>query len=186
MSDRNASTNMQEQLVRVGTLAQALPLAMTAGTGITTGVGTILRSSVSRLGTLIETRIVMDITGLNCGGTAGDIIGKDATANCHIGRITAAVNGTIYGGFVRCLEAPTTGDPDIDLWAANEATGTEDAAISGLTGEAQLTNAGDMTLGSVAIMTAFPTDGQYLYLVCGTATAGTYAAGKIEIVLYGS
>ena len=87
-------------------------------------------------------------------------------------------------GEIKCFEAPTTGDPDIDVYAADEGTGVEDTAIGDLT-ETQLVNSGDLTLGSVDIFTAFPSADQYLYLVCGTATAGTYDAGKIEITLYG-
>lgn len=162
------------------------PTTGAAGTGITTGTGTIHGVSVTRNGSVIETKIIMDITGLNCGGTAGDIIGVDGAANSHIGQITAATNGTIFAGYMRCLEAPATGNADIDLWSADEATGAEDAAITGLTGEVQLTNGGALSLGTTVALTGFPTDGQYLYLVCGTATAGTYSAGKLEIVLYGT
>ena len=56
-----------------------------------------------------------DLTGLASSGS-GDIIGKAATANSHIGQITAAVNGTVLGGKLTCLEAPAGGDPDINLW----------------------------------------------------------------------
>lgn len=157
-----------------------------SGTGISTGTGTVHAVNVTRMGTMIKTEIFVDLTGLNCGGTAADIIGVDATANCHLGQITAARNGTIVAGTMTCLEAPTTGDPDIDLWAADEATGTEDAAVTALTNDVQLTNGGDMTLGSTAVLTAFPAADQYLYFACGTATAGTYDAGKVLITLYGT
>ncbi len=157
--------------------------ALAAGSGIA-GVGTIHGVSITRNGTVIETKILLDITGLNCGGTAGDIIGVDGQANCHIGQITTAVNGAIFAGYMRCLEVPAGGDEDIDLYAADESTGTEDAAITGLA-ETQLCNSGDLSLGTTVVLTAFPADGQYLYLVCGTATAAPYSAGKLEIVLYG-
>lgn len=163
----------------------APPSNLTAGTGITTGVGTVYAASVTRNGSLIETRIFVDLTGLNCGGTAGDIIGKDATANSHLGQITAAVNGTIVGGMIRCLEAPTGGNADIDLFSAVESTGAEDAAISGLT-STQLCNSGALSIGTTVVLTAFPAANEYLYLACGTATDATYTAGKIEIVLYGT
>jgi hypothetical protein len=170
----------------IATLGTGLaPATMTAGTGITTGTGTVHIASVTRNGSRIETKILVDLTGLNCGGAAGDIIGVDATANCHIGQITDAVNGSIVGGYLECLVAPTTGDPDIDIWSADEATGTEDAAITGLTGEVQLVNSGDLSLGSRHILTGVPVSGQYLYAVCGTATAGTYDAGKFELTLIG-
>src|SRR5690606_24726021 len=119
------------------------------------------------------------------GGTAGDIIGTDGAGAAHLGQITTAQNGTIVMGRVTCLEVPTGSDPDVDLWAANEATGVEDTAISALTGETQLTNNGDHTLARVTALVAFPADGQYLYLAGGDATAGAYTAGKLLIELFG-
>ena len=163
--------------------------SLTAGTGITTGTGTLYYADTVKTemanSTWFYTRIFMDITGLNCGGTAADIIGVNSTANCHIGQYTTAVMGTLYAGAITCLEAPTTGDPDIDVYSADEATGTEDAAISGLTNSTQLVNTGDLTLPSTDTFTAMPAADQYLYLVCGTATAGTYDAGQILLELWG-
>ena len=101
-------------------------IATTAGTGITSGSGTVYAASVIKTGGIYHTKILIDLTGLASSGS-GDIIGKAATANCHIGQITAAVNGTVLGGKMTCLEAPGGGDPDINLWYADEATGTEDA-----------------------------------------------------------
>lgn len=162
------------------------PANMTAGTGITTGTGTIHVSSVTRTGSVIETKILIDLTGLNGGGTAADIIGVNSAANCHIGQIVAEVNGSVFAGYMRCLELPAGSDVDIDLYAADVATGAEDAAVTSLTGQAILANSGDLTLGATVILTAFPAADQYLYLANGAATAGTYTAGKLEIVLYGT
>lgn len=169
-----------------GILTQDLPAAMTGGTGITTGVGTILRSSVTKMGGLFETRILIDLTGLNGGGTGADIIGVNSAANCHIGQITAAVNGTIFGGYMRCLEVPTGSNADVDLYAATDATGTEDAAATGLAGQAILLNGGTWTLSLTSALTAYPAANTYLYLASGTATAATFTAGIYEIVLFGS
>jgi hypothetical protein len=163
-----------------------VPATMVAGSGITAGVGTIDVVSVTQMGSVIETKILLDITGLNCGGTAADIIGVDGAANCHIGQITTDVNGSIFAGYMRCLEAPAGGNADIDLYAANVGTGVEDAAVTSLSGQAILVNSGALSLGTTAVLSAFPTNGQYLYLACGTATAATYTAGKLEIVLYGT
>lgn len=166
-----------------GLISQDAP--MTAGSG-TAGTGTIVKHSVTKNGSLIETRIVIDLTGLNGGGTAADIIGVNSAANCHLGQITAAVNGTIYGGYMRCLEVPTGSNADVDLYAADVATGTEDAAVTALTGQAILLNGGTWTLGLMGILTAYPAAGQYLYLASGTATAATFTAGIFEIVLFGA
>lgn len=161
-------------------------LTTEAGTGITTGTGTVYQSSVSTLGGIKITRILIDITGLNS-NVVSDIIGVDATANCHIGQITAAQNGTIFGGRMECLEAPATGEPDIDLFAADESTGTEDTAITALTNDTAIVTAGaDWTLGLIKYVTAIPAADQYLYLVGGGGTTdATYTAGKFLIELYG-
>ena len=95
---------------------------ITPGTGISTGTGTLFKGSVLRMGDVIETTIVMDLTGLNSGNADLDVIGVADTANCHIGQITAAANGTILGGYVQCLETPAGGEPDIDLHSNTVAT----------------------------------------------------------------
>ena len=147
-------------------LASSAATTMTAGAGITGGSGTVYKSEVVKL---------------------GDIIGKQATASCHLGQITAAVNGTILFGEINCMETPTTGEPDIDLYSATVSTGTEDAAISGLTETALLNTGADWTLTKdpMALTTVPPANG-YLYLVgSGGGTDATYTAGKFLISLWG-
>jgi hypothetical protein len=159
-------------------------LATEAGTGITTGSGTIYRSAVQRTGGIITTRILIDLTGLRS-TAGGDIIGVNGTSLvCHIGQITAARNGTILTGSMECFEAPTGGDPDINIHSATEGTGIEDGAISGLS-ETLLVNAGDATLGSKVYFTAVPAADEFLYLTCGTTTDGDFTAGKLFIELMG-
>jgi len=159
-------------------------MAVEAGTGITTGSGTIYRSSVQRSGGIITTRILIDLTGLRSTGGA-DIIGVNGTALvCHIGQITAARNGTILTGSMECFEAPAGGDPDINVHSATEGTGVEDGAIGDLT-ETLLVNSGDATLGSKVYFTAVPAADQFLYLTTGAATDADYTAGKLFIELMG-
>jgi len=161
---------------------------MVPGTGISSGVGTICAHNVSKRGGLIKTEIFIDVTGLTSGATIGDIIGKLATANCHIGQIRAAVNGTIVYGQITCLETPAGGDPDIDFYSTvTEATGTQDVAISTLTGEVAFTNNGDWT-GAIATpiaLTALPGVG-YMYMVDAGGTAVIYTAGQFLIELWGT
>ena len=159
---------------------------MSAGTGITTGTGTVYAGSAVKGGGVYSTSILLDITGLASAGS-GDIIGKAATANSHIGQVTAANNGTILTGQWSVYEAPATGDPDIDLWYADEATGTEDAAVTGLTNQTQVMNNGDLTAGSIDYFTAgtVPAADKYLYLVTGAATDGNYSAGRILLEMWG-
>ena len=159
-------------------------LTTEAGTGITTGSGTIYRSSVQRVGGIITTRILIDLTALRSTGS-GDIIGVDGTALvCHIGQITAAQNGTILTGSMECFEAPAGGDPDINIHSATEGTGVEDGAIADLT-ETLLVNAGDATLGSKVFFSAVPAADQFLYLTTGAATEADYTAGKLFIEMMG-
>ena len=166
------------------TSLDANTLATEAGTGITTGSGTIYRSAVIRHGGIITTRILIDLTGLRS-TAGGDIIGVNGTSLvCHIGQITAARNGTILTGSMECFEAPTGGDPDINIHSATEGTGVEDGAISGLS-ETLLVNAGDATLGSKVYFTAVPAADEFLYLTCGTTTDGDFTAGKLFIELMG-
>jgi hypothetical protein len=158
--------------------------ALTAGTGITTGTGTIYRAAVEKLGNVLHTKILIDLTGLASSGS-GDIIGKAATANSHIGQITAAINGTVLGGKITCMEAPAGGDPDINLWYADEATGTEDAAVTGLTNQVQMCDSGDLAIGTIVGIPTPPAADKYMYMVTGAATDANYTAGKILIEFFG-
>ena len=148
------------------------------------GTGTVHKTSVSREGDLVHTKILIDLTGLNSAATA-DIIGVNAAANCHFGQILSEVNGTIFGGTMTCLEAPATGDTDIDVYSATESTGTEDTAITGLTETALHAHGGAWSAGQVGALVA-PADRQYLYLSSGGAGAdATYTAGKFLIEFVG-
>lgn len=168
--------------------ADETKLATEAGTGITAGTGTVYKSAVTQRGGLIVSQIFIDLTGLNSMATDGDIIGVNGTANpCHLGQITAARNGTIIAGTMTCLEVPAGGDPNVDLYAADEATGVEDGAIGSLTETQLLDAAGDWTIALTKALTAFPGADQYLYLTQGdvTGTDATYTAGKFMIELTG-
>ena len=162
----------------------AINRTLTKGAGFA-GTNTVYKSSVMHQGDLIITRIFIDLTDTNCGGTAGDIIGDDGTSDpCHIGQITAAQNGTIFFGQMRCVETPAGGDTDIDLYAADEGTGVEDGAIGDLT-ETQIVNGGTHTAGDVDLIAASPAADQYLYLVGQGGGDATYTAGQFLIELYG-
>ena len=159
-------------------------IATTAGTGITTGTGTVYAASVIKTGGIFHTSILIDLTGLASSGS-GDIIGKAGTANSHIGQITATINGTVLGGKLTCLEAPAGGDPDINLWYADEATGAEDAAITSLSNQVQMCDSGDLALNSVISIPTPPAADKYIYMVTGAATNADYTAGKILIEFFG-
>ncbi len=158
-----------------------------AGAGITGGTGTIYKNSVQLSGGIYTTQILLDLTGLASSTTDLDIIGVSITP-AHLGQITAAQNGTLLGGRMTCLEVPTGGIADIDLYWATEATGKfDDAIVSTLTETALITAGGNWTLALVkAIADPVGIANGYLYLTGGAAgTAATYTAGKFLIELYG-
>jgi hypothetical protein len=187
---RNLLGPLNPATIRGGVFASddVLPATspMVAGTGITTGTGTVYRNQVYRIGDVIKTELFIDLTGLNS-NTAADIIGVNGgTANCHIGQITTTQNGLIFKGTMSCVETPLTGEPDIDLYSATEATGAEDAAISSLVETAILDAAADWTKGVQKNFTGDVVADQYLYLVgSGGGTDATYTAGQFVIELWG-
>lgn len=167
-------------------LAAAQSLASGAGVGITGGTGTVFKSSVEKTGDIFHTKVLIDLTGLASSTTDLDVIGV-AGGGAHLGQITAAQNGTIFGIRMTCLELPAGGADDIDLYSADEATIAFDAAISTATGEVILITAGGAwASGTTKGSTDVPAANQYLYLTGGEAgTAATYTAGKFLIELFG-
>ncbi len=160
---------------------------LVAGTGITTGTGTVYKAGVEKVGNIFVTRILIDLTGLRS-TVDGDIIGVDGTSLfCHIGQITAAINGSIFGGRVVPLVAPVGGDADINLFSASVGTGTEDDAISGLAGQtALLSYTGDFAPETNKVLTEVPAADDFLYLVAGDTTDADYTTGRLLIELYGT
>jgi hypothetical protein len=158
-------------------------IANPAGVGITTGTGTVYETSVARNNGIVTTSIMLDLTGLQSGGTAGDIIGINGAGVAYIAQVTTANNGVVFGVRMTCYELPVGGDTDIDLYSATEGTGVEDVAISTLT-ETQVINSGTLALGSAVFGTDIAAN-QYLYLVGqGTANAA-YTAGRLLIEIFG-
>ncbi len=156
------------------------------GTGIADDA---ISTFVNKVGGLIYTTILIDLHGgLASGGTANDIIGTDGgTANAYIAELTTGVNGIPYSVEMSCVEAPTGGDPDINIECSATATDAENAAVSSGT---VVVNGGDWALGmrqqhdagtTLAALTK-----KYLYLTCGTATEAAYTAGKLVIKITGA
>lgn len=155
------------------------------GAGISGGTGTVFKSSVIRIGDIIKTSILIDLTGLSSSTTDLDIIGK-GTNPAYLGQITAAKNGTILTGRMTCLEVPVGGVADIDLYSATEATGVFDGAVGDLAETAIITAGGNWTLAAVKAFGAIPAANKYLYLTGGAGgTADPYTAGKFLIELEG-
>tara|TARA_R100001129_G_scaffold172638_1_gene143468 strand:- start:94 stop:714 length:621 start_codon:yes stop_codon:yes gene_type:complete len=143
-----------------------------------------LKSDVSTNVNIVKSTIIIDLTGLKDGGTAGDIIGKDGSGVAFIGQVTTANQGTVFGVTMTCLETPAGGSDDIDLFSATEGTGVNDTAIGDLT-ETQIINAGSASAGTMVAGGDIAAD-QYLYLVSQGTGDATYTAGRflIEVVGY--
>ena len=183
---QNAQQSEEEFTIPLETMMNHRGEANGAGLGIT-GTADNYVTSVEKVGSIIKTTIIIEIDGLNGGGTTNDIIGANGgTLESHLGQITAARNGTIFAGKMTCLELPTGGDIDVDLWYADEDTGKEDALVTDLSNQIQCINHGDWAAGVMDTLTAFPAANKYLYLANGAVTDATYTAGIFMIELYGT
>lgn len=159
-------------------------LVLTKGSGVS--AMETYASGVFQNGTVKRTQIVIDLTGLVGSATDLDIIGNTGgAANAHIGQITAALNGTIVGGRVTCLEVPAGGTADVDFYSATVATGAQDGLVTDLTETALVTSGGAWTSGATKGMTTVPPANDYLYICNGAASGGTFTAGKFLIELFG-
>lgn len=157
---------------------------LTRGAGVDTAESYAV--GIMRNGTLVTTRIVLDMTGMVGSATDLDIIGEAGGAtSCHWGQITTAKSGTMIGGFVTCLEVPAGGTADIDFYSAAESTGAQDVIVTNLDEVALITSGGAWTSGATKGMTLLPRANDYLYLTNGAAAGGTFSAGKFLITLFG-
>jgi hypothetical protein len=159
---------------------------MTRGAGVDTAETYAV--GVFRNGTLVHTRIVVDLTGMIGSATDLDIIGESAAASCHWGQLTVAINGTLVAGQVTCLEVPAGGADDIDFYSSTVSTGTQDVIITDAalgTETALVTSGAAWASGTSKGMTSLPTANDYLYIINGEAVGGTYTAGKFLIEFYG-
>lgn len=160
---------------------------MARGTGVDTAES--YAAGVLRIGTIVHTRIVVDISTLVGSTTDLDIIGESAAANCNWGQVTTAKHGALIGGMVTCLELPAGGVTDIDFYSSTVATGTENVIITDAalgTETALVTSGGAWTSGASKGMTSLPTADDYLYIINGAGgVPGTFTAGKFLIELFG-
>ena len=142
-----------------------------------------LKSDTDTNVNIVKTKIMIDLTGLRDGGTAGDIIGKDGSGVAYIGQVTTVNQGTVFGVTMTCLETPAGGGTDIDLFSATEGTGVNDTAIGDLT-ETSIINAGAASAGTMVAGGDIVAD-QYLYLVGQGTGHAAYTAGRFLIEITG-
>lgn len=160
-------------------------VVIAAGAGVS--AAETYKSGYFQNGGIITTRIFVDLTGLVGSATDLDIIGNTGgAASAHFGQITVAKSGTLVGGKVTCLEVPAGGSTDVDFYSATVSTGAQDVDVTTLTETVLVTSGGAWTSGASKGMTALPPANDFLYIVNGAASAGTFSAGKFMIELYGA
>jgi len=168
-----------------GSLTVDMPVP-TIGADIVTGAEVAKWIPYGKRGTdgMTVTEFYIDLVGLSSITTTGDAIGDTGgTTSATLGQYTVAVFGTIVAIEMICLELPTTGDDDIDLYSI--ASGTLDISDAVGGGTALITAGGAWSNGMVKGATAVPTASHYFYLATGDTTAGDYATGKFLIRFYG-
>jgi len=144
-----------------------------------------VQHSIERRGDLIETTLLIDLSGLKSAG-AGKVIGDDESTDLpsYFYQWNNEVNGAWVTGQLQCVETPAGGDTDIDMYANTAATLKYDSAAAG-------THLFDVGTSAV---TAFSNsrnpagddlDNQYLYLVSVGSTSAEYTAGKFLIKFVG-
>ena len=190
----------RKRLFSVNKLGKSATVA--AGPGIKDA---IVSSTVRREGHKVVTEIVVDL-GTSKATVAsladdGDTLGVLDAGAAYLTQITTAVNGFITYAEMQCVEAPATGDTDIDLVAVDEGTfalvadGSTTDAANGTNPQTLIDAGAAWTVGeidhyAVAHGTSTTTLGattadQYLYLTSGGPAAGNYSAGKFVITLEG-
>ena len=135
-----------------------------------------LKSDVTTNVNIVKTSIMIDLTGLRDGGTAGSGV-------AYIGQVTTANQGVVFGVTMTCVETPGGGGADIDLYSATEGTGVNDTAIGDLT-ETQIINAGAASAGTMVAGGDIAAD-QYLYLVGQGTGHAAYTSGRFLIEILG-
>tara|TARA_R110000824_G_scaffold46723_1_gene133905 strand:+ start:127 stop:678 length:552 start_codon:yes stop_codon:yes gene_type:complete len=123
---------------------------------------------------------------LGVGGIAGNGANKaigEASGAAYFTRLTPAVNGRVAVIEMFCVEVPTTGEADIDLYFTTNAAKTKGQA----TGGTQAINAGDWTFMGQFAEAELEADvtNNYLYLSAGGTGTGTYDAGKYVVRVVG-
>lgn len=167
-----------------GVVVQAASIPVAPGAGALAGTGAIVKGSIEKVGGIIKTSLLIDLTGQQSSTTDLDVIGSGASPS-YLTQLTAALNGTVFAGRMTCLEVPATGVTDIDVQWSTSGTLKFDDALSGNT--SLLSQGGAWTL---ALTKAFADPvgiaNGYVYLCNGTSgTVGTYTAGKFLLEFFG-
>jgi len=166
-----------------------------AGSGV--GNAASLTTRIARVNGEVVTTILIDIQGLVESGYNNKVIGDSDEANAYFAKLTSAKNGLIYKAEIACLEAPGTGNADINIIVHDTCTLTEGAAATSGTYEVLLDSGGSHALGRLLYTASGTTTTnavtsaaeRCVYLATGamgSSSDKTYSAGKFIITTYGS
>ena len=177
------------------TTAGLLGAAGVAAGGGVSGAGS-LATYVAKINGEFVTTILVDIAGLIDSGYNNKVIGDSDEAAAYLTQLTSTANGLIYKIEMSCIEAPTTGNADINLYA-NPSSLAEGATVTS-GGELLLDSNASWSLGRRIVSPASGSAlanavtsaaSQYIYLAQGTmggSSDATYGAGKFIIKFYGT
>ena len=152
---------------------------------------------IAKVNGVIETTILIDITGLDSHDTIDHVIG-DAAGTAELTKLTFEKNGYIYRIEMACIEQPAsagdvttniklTADTTARAAGYNFAGGASDAValVTGAWAAFQYESTAVSPAGSAVIAAGL--DDRFLHLTTGAGSggAGEYNAGKFMIKLYG-
>ena len=162
---------------------------MSAGPGA--DLGASYKSSVKRIGDLIETIIIFDLDDLASTAADGNIVGEGTTASAYIAKLDSTINGSVFHLCeVTCVEAITTGEPDLHL--VGGATSADAAGGAVTSGDLLADFNADITLGlqtrtglNAAVVPTIAKPYLFLRNGAGSSNAATYGSGKLMIRILG-
>ena len=186
----SAATNANITLNPNGKVVIETSTAPSVGGGFDADAASTPIINVSKVNDETVTTVLVDIGGgsIVSSSDAGDAIGNNGVAEAFLFQLDKSINGIIYKAELICIEAPTTGDADINVTLHADAK-AEDAATE--SGGHVIINGGTQVVGKFtaddasAITAAAGGHSDRVYLTHGGTTAGTYDAGKLVIKLYG-
>ena len=152
---------------------------------------------IAKVNGVIETTILIDISGLDSHNTVGHVIG-DAAGTAELTKVTFEKNGYIYKVEMACIETPASAGSvttNIKLVADTSArdagysfasASSDDVVlVTGAWAAFQYEGTANSPAGSAVIAAGL--DDRFLHLTTGAGSggAGEYNAGKFMIKLYG-
>jgi hypothetical protein len=165
------------------------------GAGLSSAASKICK--IAKVNGVIETTILIDITGLDSHNTVGHVIG-DSDGSAELTKVTFEKNGYIYRIEMACIETPASAGSvttNIKLVADTSArdagysfasASSDDVVlVTGAWAAFQYEGTANSPAGSAVIAAGL--DDRFLHLTTGAGSggAGEYNAGKFMIKLYG-